>query len=526
MAASVGSRCFCEGCYGTVRFCGELQSAKGEWLGVEWDDPSRGKHSGSHEGVQYFTCKVSGSGSFIRPKKASFGVTFLTAMKKRYGHSLNVEEESEMFVLSKDGSKVTPVEMVGTDQIAEKQGDFTQLKDASLRGMDISSAGPEGQIREIFQNLTHLDLSQNLLLPSWNVVATITNQLPCLHCLDLSENTPLALCEVENQDIVTLGSSLKIMFLNKMGLTWTKACSILKMMPFGLEELHLCKNQIDGFGESMVLPSNLQLLNLEENKLTDWSEVLKLKHLVSLRTLILNENKFGAVFFPCTDGHTYFPSLESLSLGMTCIDSWSSINSIATLPSLCKLKFKNCPLVDADPPLQVRQLIVARIGQLTSLNGSTITRQERQTAEWCYLKRYITEWVRSRENDTSQQEFAKLHPRYTQLAKFYNLSEDSVKPDEHKGRGTALKDTLITVNIQCPGHPEMKAVVKKLPANMTIQSLKGLLQRLYKIDATCQKVSYCDKRGEKEIEYEMNDDLKTLSFYSVVAGDTILFRWS
>lgn len=27
------------------------------WLGVEWDQPDRGKHNGSHSGVQYFTCR-------------------------------------------------------------------------------------------------------------------------------------------------------------------------------------------------------------------------------------------------------------------------------------------------------------------------------------------------------------------------------------------------------------------------------------------------------------------------------------
>ncbi len=31
----------------------------GLWLGVEWDDPERGKHDGSHEGVRYFTCRCS-----------------------------------------------------------------------------------------------------------------------------------------------------------------------------------------------------------------------------------------------------------------------------------------------------------------------------------------------------------------------------------------------------------------------------------------------------------------------------------
>ena len=63
--------------------------------------------------------------------------------------------------------------------------DFSELMEASLRGMDVCSAGPEGQLREIFQNLKNLDLSQNLLLSSWNVVAEMTNELPHLTSLNL-----------------------------------------------------------------------------------------------------------------------------------------------------------------------------------------------------------------------------------------------------------------------------------------------------------------------------------------------------
>jgi hypothetical protein len=41
----------------TVRYHGEVQGTKGEWLGVEWDDPTRGKHAGEHQGVKYFECE-------------------------------------------------------------------------------------------------------------------------------------------------------------------------------------------------------------------------------------------------------------------------------------------------------------------------------------------------------------------------------------------------------------------------------------------------------------------------------------
>lgn len=41
----------------TVRYVGPVQGTKGEWLGVEWDDASLGKHTGENQGVKYFECK-------------------------------------------------------------------------------------------------------------------------------------------------------------------------------------------------------------------------------------------------------------------------------------------------------------------------------------------------------------------------------------------------------------------------------------------------------------------------------------
>lgn len=40
----------------TVRYIGEVTGATGSWLGIEWDDGTRGKHDGSHKGTRYFKC--------------------------------------------------------------------------------------------------------------------------------------------------------------------------------------------------------------------------------------------------------------------------------------------------------------------------------------------------------------------------------------------------------------------------------------------------------------------------------------
>lgn len=43
----------------TVRYVGCVAGKSGDWLGVEWDDPQRGKHNGTHEGEKYFECEIS-----------------------------------------------------------------------------------------------------------------------------------------------------------------------------------------------------------------------------------------------------------------------------------------------------------------------------------------------------------------------------------------------------------------------------------------------------------------------------------
>jgi len=52
----------------------------------------------------------------------------------------------------------------------------------------------------------------------------------------------------------------------------------------------------------------------------------------------------------------------------------------------------------------------------------------------------------------------------------------------------------IAVTIRCPEVPERKELNKKLPSTMTVQKLKGLLQRLYKVPYSEQKLSYQDSR--------------------------------
>jgi dynactin complex subunit len=82
----VGDRIKCEKHSGVVGYVGEVSPHPGLWLGVEWDEPRRGKHNGSVEGVQYFQSHKPNAASFIRPHKAKRATDIVTALHERYGH--------------------------------------------------------------------------------------------------------------------------------------------------------------------------------------------------------------------------------------------------------------------------------------------------------------------------------------------------------------------------------------------------------------------------------------------------------
>lgn len=56
-SCAIGDRIECAGQFGTIKYIGLIQEKPSIWLGIDWDDPQRGKHDGSINGVQYFTTK-------------------------------------------------------------------------------------------------------------------------------------------------------------------------------------------------------------------------------------------------------------------------------------------------------------------------------------------------------------------------------------------------------------------------------------------------------------------------------------
>nr|XP_028579901.1 geranylgeranyl pyrophosphate synthase isoform X1 [Podarcis muralis]XP_028579902.1 geranylgeranyl pyrophosphate synthase isoform X1 [Podarcis muralis] len=488
---AVGRRIIRNGEYGTVLYAGKVPPTTGFWLGVEWDNPEKGKHNGSHEGIQYFRCRHPTGGSFIRPSKANFGVDFLSAVKKQYG--LNEDEKDAEGGTQSSlafGSKI--VETVGFDSIKEKQMQLNTLTDISVDECAVSLAGPKEEIRRACPNVKQISLSKNLL-SSWKEVIAIASQVENLEILNLSQNkmkfpsTP--------PPASTTFCNLKTLALNQTGVTWTEVLLCATGWP-ALEELHLAANDISLLKRPIDGLHNLKWLNLSDNLLTDENQLLLLADLPRLETLIFSNNGISSIHFPDVEfgcKTKMFPSLTHLIIKDNRIAEWSVINELDKLQKLQSLDCRNNPLMDIEKnAATVKQLIIAKIGQLRFLNKSEITPEERKGAELDYRKKYGLDWLKAGGNqdpnkNNPSEEFLAAHPRFQLLCDKYGAPEDGELKREQP---FSLKSQLLALTFKCPDRPDQKPIEKKLPESMTIQKVKGLLYRLLKIPGSELKLSY------------------------------------
>jgi len=198
----------------TLRYHGAVANTAGPWLGVEWDDPTRGKHSGAHEAHQYFTCLHHSPtcASFVRPtRKADTPRSFVEALKAKYAsdepeHGPPDPDVEVVFDVKKHGDgngagkqvrreikfsgKVA--EEVGFDKIRRQLAQLSELRIVILDGLCMWRPEARGErwmaeeqatdVQEACPKALELDVSRNLF-EEWREVAGICEQLQSLRSL-------------------------------------------------------------------------------------------------------------------------------------------------------------------------------------------------------------------------------------------------------------------------------------------------------------------------------------------------------
>ncbi|OMO81652.1 hypothetical protein CCACVL1_12327 [Corchorus capsularis] len=470
---------------GTVKYVGNVEGYSGTWVGVEWDNEGDGKHDGSINGVRYFQARSQNSASFVRPHNLSPGISLLQALKLRYKTHSTKEDEEEMYVLSGSNQRVS-VQLVGKEKIEEKLSKFEELKSASISYLGVSSPGGPDEIRAAVPNLKELDLTGNLI-SDWKDVGSICEQLPNLVALNLSNNLMM-----QNVTGLPLLKGIRVLVLNNTGINWSQVEILERSLP-AIEELHLRGNNLSTI-KTTSSPTvegfdSLRLLNLEDNCIAEWTEILKLSQLKSLEQLYLNKNKLTSIFYPDDnkiqellsnrDSHeeSYLPfqNLRCLLLGSNKINDPASIDSLNSFPKLIDTRLSDNPITDPGRGGMPRYVLVARLAKVEILNGSEISACERKESEIRYVRLVMSKLL------DNPEEITRLHPRLVELKKFHGIEDE--RPSVGAAGPQKMATGLLSVTLKCvgPSMGEKLPLTKKLPATTTVGKLKVLCESFFKL---------------------------------------------
>ncbi|KAI1933074.1 hypothetical protein LOZ66_006602 [Ophidiomyces ophidiicola] len=452
----------------TVRYVGEVQGTNGSWLGVEWDDPSRGKHSGEYGGVKYFQCKSKSptAGSFVRPgRPVDKPRSFLEALHGKYVDP-NVVDPPSGHGASKASAADQPIEIsgkiveeVGFEKIRKQLAALQELKIVILDGMRIRGVLVEDQgdtlrseelqnIKETCPKIIELDLSRNLL-QDWKEVADICEQLDELRCLKLNGNRFASI------DSETLLRGVSELFLEGTLLTWDEMSKLSHQVP-NLSKLSLSSNQLSCI--STPISNTITELSLESN---DFDSLQSLSHLASLsqlNRLSLRRNNIKNFYDNKGDTPIQFsPTLTTLDISFNLIDSWSSIDNLPLIfPGLLNLRVSDNPLYERPPtPKNITgqtqrsmtideayMLTLARLPHLQTLNYSKIAPQDRTNGELYYLSLIRKEL--SALPASEEKQIILSHPRYMSLCEVYGTPEIIRTESDGSAHPNSLAAKLVT----------------------------------------------------------------------------------
>ncbi|KAL8482390.1 hypothetical protein ACS0TY_028529 [Phlomoides rotata] len=506
---------------GSVKYVGPVEGYSGNWVGVDWDADGEGKHDGSHNGVRYFTARGSNTASFVRPQNLSVGVSLLEALESRYRAHCTKEEEDEMYVLSARNIKVS-IELLGKGKIEDKMSRFEELTSASLSYLGVGFPGSPEQISSTLPLLKELDLTGNLLA-NWEDVGIICEGLPSLTALNLSNNSM-------SPDITSVPQlrNIRTLVLNQTGVTWNQVEVIKDSLPH-LEELHLMGNklrEITPVSSAFVQGfDSLRLLNLDNNCISAWDEIIKLSYLHSLEQLFLNNNNLNCVRYPdcgklahngceTLESLRPFTSLHSLSLGRNNIEDLDSVDSLNCFPNLMDIRLSGNPVADLGKGGVPRFVFIARLAKVQMLNGSQVSPRERKDSEIRYVR-----LVMSKSNGNPE-ETMKIHPRFAELKKIHGLDDE--RPSTEASGPQKMASGLISISFKCVGASmgEKPPLVKKLPATTTVGKLKNLCQTFFKLKSI-KPILFLKEEGSP-LPILLEDDMASLIELGVGNESTIL----
>lgn len=528
-----------------------------EVVGVEYDEAGIGKHNGSYQGTQLFTCP-DGRGSFAKVEKVELGMSIQRAIAEKYfaaalpdaARKSTREETFDLmeYVDSKGREKSKSVELVGRYDIEQRQQRLEGFLEISLAESCLATRYPDDiwAVDWSLPNLKSLWLDKTLI-NDWADVREICELCPNLEWLSLSRTRLKPCPEVlppaagkptgvsECLVLKPFVCKVRTLILNSTMVTWADLLALdrLGLFPF-LEHLHVSQNSLmegipDELGSAVAdsgrqaMP-NLQSLVLDSNQISDWTVLRRaIAAFPSLQALHLNNNLLGESIEGLTAAAAdQTPRrLTGLFLNENKLASWRSIGALANY-ALLELKVQRIPLTDSGSPLAspmlLRQILIALMPTLLRLNASEVTVKERTAAERYFLS------IAQQDSPIVKglAESCAISEHVERLRSIHGTVVGGDVTEHSQASRSALFNALVEVTLRPVGAAivEKPVTKKKVPHTMTVAELKRLAHLLFK-QVPLDRLTLTLADDGLPFGVPLDDEVRELGFFGIGDGAEI-----
>lgn len=243
-----------------------------------------------------------------------------------------------------------------------------------------------------------------------------------------------------------------------------------------LQHVGLCYNRLtrlDVLPDLVQLSDTLESVQLTGNEFESLDSLQALTRLDRLKRLDIRRNRIKHVSSD-PDRRPVFPaSLTDVNLSHNAIASWSVIDSLPTVfPGLRSLNANGNPAYAAGSADDGFVLTIARLGQLETLNYTTVTPTDRFNAETFYLSLIGREVSAAQESDEGR--IVGQHPRWTELCGKYSRPVIRRASAAAGPGGGSVAAELGFLTVRVPGQPEFSLEV---PIDTPVYALVALVAR-------------------------------------------------
>jgi hypothetical protein len=235
-----------------------------------------------------------------------------------------------------------------------------------------------------------------------------------------------------------------------------------------------------------------------------------------LKRLTVSKNRIREIYHKPGFNDLYMIAIED-----NLISDWATFDALNQFKQITNIRCGGNPILEKAGPM-ARNTVISRMQFLKNVNGSEVEMGERRDAELHYLKRSYEEYLQANGFTTKvelldealMKHMNDTHPRWYELVEVYGSPlEIGVTL---KKEGTNIAST--SAKIKLIGVATGKCLEKKLLLTMTVKELKAMCAKLFKVEILKSRLSY---KFEDSHEYELDDELRTLSYYSITDGGEV-----